>query len=361
MREDLLGYLLGALEPDEMRRVEQMLRDNPELCQELAELERLIAPLSDAADPIEPTPAGLVQRTMANLPPMGSSVDNSPPEADFDQDGRELARNGSGPLGPLPTLRMSIEPSSKPTRRWADWAAGSLAAAVLLALLLPTLAEGRFAARRDACQDQLRRFGTAITQFVTINQQQRLPPVAQSGPEAFAGVYSIRLFEAGLLEDPSMRWCPSLVRERRADLEQELVDFDQLVASKSLHVVDADELVNWQRHSGGDYAYSLGVIDDEHYATPRYEGRSSFAVMSDAPTVTLVNSVVGEADIGHDGRGINVLYEDGRVLFVTLQSLQVMPDHPLWNDRGHVEAGVDIDDAVLAPSWRPPFLGAPQR
>ncbi len=348
MREDLLGYLLGALEPHEARRVEALLRTDPALRDELAAVERLLRPLDDSASIPEPPPLGLIERTLANLPPLPPMESPSQPTA------------GSART-PLPTLGMTREPSTRPARRWADWAAGSVAAAVLLSLLLPTLAEGRFAARRNACQDQLRRFGTAITQFVMLNQQQRLPSVAQSGPEAFAGVYAVRLLDAGLLDDPSMRWCPSFSVDQRPFTDRDLMGSDGLIDSQNLFTATQDELLRWQQRAGGDYAYSLGVIEGDHYATPRYEARSSFAVMSDAPITSLIDTAIRSEQLGHDGRGMNVLYEDGRVQFVSLKSLQSLPDHPLVNDRGQVEAGVDLDDAVLAPSWRPPFLGTSQR
>jgi len=63
----------------------------------------------------------------------------------------------------------------------------------------------------------------------------------------------------------------------------------------------------------------------------------------------------------HGGNGINVLFEDGRVQFVTLSAIDELPDHPLLNHRGLREAGVNIDDASLAPSWSAPFIDAVQR
>ena len=44
----LLGYLLGALDPEEMQRVANWLREDPEAREQLAELERMIRPLEEA-------------------------------------------------------------------------------------------------------------------------------------------------------------------------------------------------------------------------------------------------------------------------------------------------------------------------
>ena len=72
MRDDLLGYLLSALEPHEMRRIEDQLRSDPLLEFELEQLRKSINPIDRAvADlPIIQMPTDLVAKTMAMLPPM---------------------------------------------------------------------------------------------------------------------------------------------------------------------------------------------------------------------------------------------------------------------------------------------------
>ena len=336
MHEDLLGYLLGALEPHEMERVAAWLRDNPAGRDQLAEIQRSLRPLEDHFQPSQSPPSDLVSRTLDSLPPV--------PDADQVQ---------------LPSMQPGIHRPRSRSLSWLDMAALSAAAAVLLALLVPAMAEGRFEARRTACQDQLRNLGVAITTYVYRSEQQRLPAVAESGPEAFAGVYAIRLSDAGLLDNDSKRWCPSL--DAPGDAEHHFADLNNLPSIKQLYDVSLDELRRMQQHAGGHYAYTLGVIDNDHYASPRFESRSSFAVLSDAPMAGTPSESNYRDSIGHDGRGINVLYEDGRVQFVSVGSLGVVPDHPLFNHHGQVEAGVNVDDASLAPSWRPPFVEVPQR
>ncbi len=106
---------------------------------------------------------------------------------------------------------------------------------------------------------------------------------------------------------------------------------------------------------------TLGVVEDDRFAPPRFEARSAFAVMSDAPIDGIASGDGVAGRIGHSGQGINVLFEDGRVRFIPWHGLDRMLDHPLLNHRGDVEAGVNIDDASLAPSSRPPFIGVQQR
>ncbi len=345
MREDLLGYLLGALEPHEARRVARLLRDDPVAREELAKIKRALQPLEDAYQPVEPPPADLVSRTLANLPPL--------PKPDS-----QSRTDDVQPPGLVP-MHSTVDAPKSSAVTWIDWASGAVAAAVLLGLLLPSVAQGRFQARKTACQDQLRQLGIALTSFVYRNQQNRLPAVSETGPEDFAGVYAIRLDEAGLLDDPSIRWCPSVDQPDWDELSKN--GFNEIVSIADLHQASVDRLRHIKRFVGGHYAYTLGVIDQNHLVPPRYESRSSFAVMSDAPMIGMLGGPLRPDRIGHGGYGINVLYEDGRVQFLALPSLESIPDHPLLNDRGRAEAGVNVDDASLAPSWRPPFVNAPQR
>jgi len=370
MHEDLLGYLLGALEPHEMRRVEALLRHDADAREELARIEQSLHPLDEMREPDEAPPPDLVARTLNSLPPLPAS-----PESAGSRDLAEAASNAASGEPPaemakrrpaLEPMREAVETAPDAPRRWFDWFGGAVAAAVLLGLLLPTLAEGRFEARRQICEDQLREFGTAITQFVMRDSDERLPAVARSGPEAFAGVFAVRLNDAGLLENPRIRWCPSLDRPHAArhiepPAPRTSAGADGLVPAEELHRSPMDRLQVLQRTAGGHYAYTLGVVDKDRYAPPQYESRTSFAVLSDAPLDGYDSGSLAQARVGHGGRGINVLYEDGHVRFVPVDSIRAMPDHPLLNHRGNVEAGVNIDDAVLAPSDRAPFLDVHQR
>lgn len=368
--EDLLGYLLGALEPDEMRRVEQWLRHDPAARQELAEIERALGRLDEQAEPAEMPPPDLVSRTLASLPPLPApegtdgGTEHQPHDAvagaPEDQAPEDQTSAGSVRTGDsLMPMHSGIEPRSEANSGWFDWMASLVAAAILLGLLLPALAEGRFESRKRACQNNLREFGTDLSLFSVYNQQSRLPAVGESGPEAFAGIFMLRLRDVGLLHDASIRWCPSLDRPTLTSPADDQAE--ELVALEELHRAPVDRLKALQRAAGGHYAYCLGVIEGQHYVPPRYEGRSSFAVMSDAPLGRVTPGEVASGRIGHSGRGINVLYEDGRVQFLPLHSLDAVPDHPLWNHRGEVEAGVNIDDASLGSSSRPPFINARQR
>ena len=347
MHEDLLGYLLGALEPHEMRRVAQWLKDDPEARRQLEEIERSLKPLEESFEPSQSPPRDLVARTLASLPPLPQPGDPTGPAEASDQSVVELA-----------SMQRADDSPRDSAIRWLDWIGGIATAVVVLGLLLPILNESRAESRKVACQDQMRQLGTAITQYVTRNSQERLPVVAESGREAFAGIYANRLWDSGLLNAPWLRWCPSM--DRPAALEYTLTSLNSVEPVAELHTASVDRLRQIQQVSGGHYAYTLGVIDHDRYTSPKFEARSSFAVMSDAPYAN-TDGATKLRVLSHNGDGINVLYEDGRVRFISVTAVDSMRDHIWRNHRGSAEAGVNVDDASLAPSAQPPFVTVDQR
>ena len=98
MREDLVGHLLGAIEPSESKAIEMALADplrGPSLRHDLDRLQLALEPLAGDRD-VLPAPAGLAGRTMrfiveqesaakasASRPlpmPRGLSEDGAPPQ-----------------------------------------------------------------------------------------------------------------------------------------------------------------------------------------------------------------------------------------------------------------------------------------
>jgi len=357
MREDLLGYLLSALEPHEMRRVEESLRDDPLLEFELEQLRKSIAPVDEAiADLLViQTPPDLVARTLAILPP-------------------RLEEMGTGIVTGA-AMAPALEGRRSHRFAWSDLLVAGLASAAVLALLIPSIARGRYEARKLACQEHLRQLGTAITQFVMLDGHKSLPLIAENGPEAFAGMYAVRLAESELLNDGELRFCPDVdlpdtdgVGGSYQPDSDEMTVIERVVRLDDLraaHLSGKVDKLKWmQRTAGGDYAYTLGVVDDDHYEAPHYEARASFAVLGDSPISGIEST--DDVDVeklrwGHGDSVANLLFEDGSVRLVDMTNWTRFPDHPFLNHRGSFEAGVNIDDSSLGPSWRPPFISARQR
>ena len=226
----------------------------------------------------------------------------------------------------------------------------TLSLTVLCCLALPALVRVRHESRKAQCAENLRLNGLALIEFAIRSANQRYPAVAGSGPEAFSGIYAVRLHNVGLLQSAQQIRCASLLGIERPLLQQ----LSNLPTLQQLRTASHEQLVQWQRLVGGDYAYNLGVLEKRHLVAPRNTGSSHFALLADAPLME------GDSDIlvAHDGRGVNILYDDGHVSFVNhrfLNSYSTADDHPFRNRLGDRHAGVDTNDASLGPSWAPPL------
>lgn len=399
MNDDLVGYVMGALDPHEMRIIEQASRHDPAIAAELEKIRNTLAPLDRLAIPDQSPPGDLIARTVEKLDRQ-SSVPENREVADF-RAGLESPTSPVDPASPVepfggqinPDLELTFgggetaagfvnsgpsdgnhagqadssprefelgglspvtrERSGWPQRSVVDFAGFAIVAAILLALLLPGLNRWRESTRQIACMDQLRNLGTRFTQYVTRDPLGRLPEIDPHGPTSFAGLYSVRLREAGLLEKPSLRWCAD--RDMPSADEFRVTDPTTIASLQTILTAEVNPLQEIQKSSGGHYAYTLGVRDGDKYGAPRFESRTSFAILSD----TL--GTPDDPSLGPHRGGINVLYEDGSVTSISTSDMNLLPDHPLQNHHGLFEAGLTIDDASLAPSWRPPFIDSRQR
>lgn len=384
MHQDLLGYLLGALEPHEMDQVRQALRDNPELQQELEQIKALLRPLDEATDrdaaflaedgeaeqedlgeSFEP-PRDLISRTMAAIPE--APVPGTPTPQ------RPVELEQAGELSGRVMVPASDQSEKRPWSWW-DMVFSGLAATALFGIVLPGVLQGRFEARKIACQNNLRETGIALTNYALDDPQHQLPRLAAEGNEAFAGIYSVKLHDKQLIDRMSQILCPSLDPPNTRFLRPPTTEELQAARGQTLLVL--------QRLSGGSYAYNLGVMSGNRYQSPQYQGRTAFAILGDAPVpVASLPALSAGSDqgseirralaepprmgttavrFGHEGRGVNLLFEDGHVIFLPVGDSMMTHDHPFLNHRGDVEAGVNADDAALAPSWQPPFRNVPRR
>lgn len=344
MQYDLIGYVTGAIDPHERSIIEEAVKTDPSVRHELRRLRETIAPLDQIAIPDQGPPARLIAQTI-------DAINRERPSSAGLPSATSLRPRRTKTLTPPSIGRISVN-----NLRWSDYAALSIAAAMLLALLIPGLVRLRQTARRTACVNNLQQIGNSLLRFVDRDPAGRLPAITPSGPEAFAGIYSIRLSDAGLLPETSVRFCAN-----RQDVGDEPIRFvgnSSLPSLDEIRRADVNRLHAIQRSAGGDYAYTLGVRRGDHYGPPKYESRTSFAVLSDQVTTTMTDR---RFDRQPHGGGMNVLYEDGSVKFVSFQTMDSLPDHPLQNHDGRPEAGLTIDDASLAPSWRAPFVNAQQR
>jgi anti-sigma factor RsiW len=322
-REDLLGYLLGALERTEHEQVERHLAEHPELHEELAALQRWVDAIGLAEEPAElEPPKGLAERA-CQIVSLSASSDVTV------------------------QTRSQHRASMLEVRRHFSLADVLVAAAVMVAavtLFFPALASSRFQANVAACQNRLRHLGSAAQAYADFQPDRSFPAVQLVGNRAAAGVYAPTLASGQFVDDPRLFVCPS------SELADNL-DGWEVPSLEALDKATGPTLDKYRKTMGGSYGYNLGYLKDGELKPPANEHRSHFALLADAPSDDQPN----RRTANHEGRGQNVLYEDGHVAFLTTLPLPRSADDPFHNRHGAVAAGVDRDDAVLGRSADPPM------
>jgi hypothetical protein len=317
LREQLIGYALGALDDAEQLEIEQRLTADPQLRRDLEVVQKSLEPLADAYVEHDPPP-GLAAKAC-------SYVASEAERLQVVQPGR---LSGS----------VSLETRS----RWAlaDWlvVGGICASAVLL--FFPAVLNSRFLSRVTMCQDNLRHLGTSLIRYSEYVGNGAFPAVETEGNRSFAGIYGPKLAECGLLPDNRRVICPD--SELAAKTE-----FFRIPTVAEIDEARGRQILILQRLAGGSYAYSLGVILNGQHRAVKNLGRAHFAIMADSPRNSL-------SQPAHQ-HGQNILYEDLHITFVANGPNVKLVDDPFCNRFGRCEAGVDINDAVVAPSDCPPI------
>jgi hypothetical protein len=323
IREQLIGYVLGALDEHEHQYVEQQLGSDPLWQCELEAVQKHLEPLVDAYREYQP-PVDLGQRTRMFV-------------------AQESARlNVERPRRSQSTFDGSYEVAGR--WRMADWVVVAGICMAAGALFFPALLNSRFSARMVSCQHNLREIGVALTRFSETSRDRLLPAAATDGNRAFAGFYACELQQAGFLPDSRLVICPDSPLARDAN-------HFRIPKTSEIDAAVGEEILLMQRVAGGAYAYTLGYICNGQFFGPRNLNRPYFVLMADAPSLEFGRFAV-------HGKGLNVLYEDCHVRYVCdlQKDNDVLVDNPFCNRFGRIEAGTDIDDAVVAPSYHPPLL-----
>jgi hypothetical protein len=306
MRENLLDYLLGAVEPEERSAVEQNLAQDARLRDDLDLLRTSLAPLGGEPTHHEP-PKGLAQRCC---------------EFVFS---RDIMPARLSPASGSETLR--------PRHRWSrlDLAIGGAIAAAVAILILPAIYQSRLQSQITACQNNLKDIGLAMSDYS--DRHRGYYPAVRPGDRLNAvGMWAPVLED----EDRPLRgpaiFCPS------SDVDANF---------RMPHVKELDGMTGAQFAAiaprlGGSYGYTMGYRDGESYKTPQNQHRKNYALISDAPGPGGTNS------LNHGGSGQNVLYDDDHVWFQN--GTQIGPDDIFHNERGEIGPGAHSNDAVIVHS-----------
>jgi len=327
MDENLVGYLLNALEPEQQRELEQRLDENPATRQKLELLRRALEPL--AADKDAPdAPAGLAYRTLARV-----AEYRCRPQAD----------------APPPPLTPPV-PVERAWYRRAD----ILIAASLLILVgglgVPGLVSIRGKYQRAACENNLQVFYRGLSAYST-NHDQEIPAVGDQAPYNRAGIFVPRLREDGVLPADANVRCPA--NGSGPATAYTLKQLEDMARS------NPDEFERIAKELSGCYAYSLGYIDasGQHRTLRRGDtalNDSQIPIMADKPSI---HGSDRRNSLNHHGQ--NVLYMDGSTRFHTTPNCGINEDHIYLNKAGKVAAGLDMWDTVLGRSEDKPYDDKP--
>ncbi|MFK7768295.1 MAG: hypothetical protein AB8B55_13810 [Mariniblastus sp.] len=343
-QENLLGYVLGALDAQEQRDLEKHIDQNPELEVQLLKIKTAMQPL-DYIDTAGPRP-GLARRAceaVANWQNENGTDVEAIDSSFANSDALALAMASDRPSeGSTPRIRPAAHERILHPTSWSipDVLVGMALVAICAGLLFPAISYQRYTSRLVHCENNLRQVGVAMLNFSSMNDGSFVA-IPRGGNMAASGCYGPILKDAGLLSDDSLLACAGIASEQ-APVHIPSVD--------QVECAECDvELSHYRRTMGGHYGYSMGYCENDRYCSPRNMGRSNVVLLADQPSVDLE----GRRSANHRGRGQNCLFEDGRVMFVTGHSYG--NDALFENDYGLVGPGTDAMDNVIAPSHLSPI------
>lgn len=309
IREQLIGYLLNAVEPEERAAVEEHLQQDEGLRREFDLLRSSLHPLSCDASHHAPPP-GLAQRCCQYV---YSRVELMP-----------------AALSPA----AAAEYGSRRRWSWLDFSvAGAIAAAVAF-LLVPAIYQSHLYSQKIQCQDNLQHVGAALANYSDRNGGY-YPAASPKLP-----ISAATLVTQGYLPDSAVV-CPSSPQSAEQPLS--------VAPPEQSHALQWDEIAKMLSRFSS-YGYTLGFRDGDKLLLQKNQHRKSFPLSSDMPGTTPADKPANSPN--HGGSGQNVLFEDGHVEYLNSAKMQ-NGDDIFRNADGEVAPGVDRDDAVIVPSEEP--------
>ena len=321
IQEDLLGYVLGALDADQHDAVEQRIAEDPQLDEQLLEIKAQLAPLELVSDSTGSRP-GLARRTVEMVASEIHTADL--PETQV------VARS-----------QMAIHEPLQTNSTWSmkDFLVAAASLAIVASLLFPAIVYAKRQSSIAHCGNNLRSIGMAFASF-SENNNGRFVEVPANGPLAFAGIFAPILKEADVVEDDSWFTCRAVDRDQPFMIPST----DQIRRCST-----GAEGDRFRRISSGDYAYSFGHLDGDKYVSPRNLGRSYRVIAADKPSTV---SIGGPSD-NHGGHGQNCLFEDFSVKYVKGNSYGSDPIY--LNAQNVVAPGIGARDSVIGASHLSPL------
>jgi hypothetical protein len=321
VREQLLGYLLGALDDDEQENIDQRLEGEPELREQLGRM-RAALPLPDRALFEWESPPGLAARTCRMVAAR-----------------RDAAPAGAGPHAPMPMSSEASPPAGRRAVRWIDAATAAAVAVAAFLVVGPAVQDSRERARRDQCTENLREFHVAMTGY-SERSGGFFPGIVADGEVLPPGAYLLVLAGDGYLADPSRAMCPGSPEAGRADLRG--LDWNEL---RTLPFGAIDRL---RQALSGIYGYHPGYLENGLYRPTRNQRRPYMGILADSPSPGLPDF----RSLNHSG-GQHVLFEAGNVRFLLSPGPPAWPDFIYLNNQGQAALPSVPNDTVILPPTHP--------
>ena len=323
MNEDIIGFVMGALDAQEHQRIENLVRSDTELQSQVDLIRRSLLPLESYRH-CEP-PSDLHNQTLAYV---------------FDQVDAHKVGSAVPMVQPAFTSKQLVA-SSRRSWRPMDILVTGIVAASLLMLLSPALFNSRFAAELRQCQNNLQKLYAGFSNY-SITHDGEFPTVPNNSAFATSGAYAPILIEQGYVEGDDNFFCPAAFES--IAWRQQGIPTRQSVTNASVEDISA-----MQQRMGGTYGYSVGYQAGGRIRAIRNQQRPNFALIADRPS----GESVRRYNMNHGGLGQNILFENGHVAFVRGTQSVGLGDHYYVSDRGIVEPGVHRDDSVIMESGIP--------
>ena len=320
MDENLIGYLLDALDEPTRQQVETYLQQHPEARDRLVLLKQALAPL--AADQEAPAPMPqLAERTLAKI---AEHICSAP---------ETTAKLPKAPAVSSGTLAGG--------RIWWRRADVLVAACLLLMIggigltVLGRLRGPNSAALMIECKNNLRQFYLALQEYRDKNGS--FPDINSEAPRNVAGIVVPILIDKGMLSATASIRCPGNGPPMSCQLTM-----------TALRALSDDEFAQRSPCLSMCYAYSLGWRDDEGGLHAPAAGPdialSQTPIMADRPPPEGIIS----NSLNHGREGQNVLFSDGHVHFMRERTFG--KDDIFLNGNREVAAGINASDIVLGYS-----------
>jgi len=247
MDDNLIGYLLNALDPEEHRRTEEYLRDNAEARRKLEILRAALQPLSADRPPPEP-PAGLVERTMACV-------------------------SGAFVCAPRPRVSVAGSEAVYAPSRWrrVDVLVACCILVVLGGLGTSGLARMHESRERARCQNILRDLYQGLDGYAQARNG-AFPFIADSPPRNHAGAFQEILLDSGQIGPTVKINCP--------------------VAPANVPGASYAYTLGYRDREGGLHGLRRGAADTEADAMPLLADQPRIVVHNPGFNVLFVNGSV---------------------------------------------------------------------